>query len=53
MTIEDLFEWGKTHDCLNLELKARDFYGNYHRINSDALKIIKNTIYITSKEEDK
>lgn len=50
MTIEDLYKWGKTHDCLSLELKARDFYGNYHRVNSDALNIIKNTICIDVKE---
>lgn len=50
MTIQDLYEWGKTHDCLNLELKARDFYGKYHRVNSEALNIIKNTICIDVKE---
>ena len=51
MTIQDLYEWAKTNDCLNLEVKARDFYGDYHRVNSDALNIIKNTICINAKEK--
>lgn len=46
MIIEEIYEWAKAHDCLNLELKARDFYGNYQRVNSAALIIKDKAICI-------
>lgn len=51
MIIEEIYEWAKSHDCLNLELKARDFYGNYQRVNSAAL-IIKDKALCINVTDD-
>lgn len=52
MIIEEIYEWAKAHDCLNLELKARDFYGNYKRVISAALHIEDKAIYIDTTDDD-
>lgn len=52
MIIEEIYEWAKSHDCLNLELKARDFYGNYKRVISAALHIEDKAIYIDTTDDD-
>lgn len=52
MIIEEIYEWAKSHDCLNLELKARDFFGNFKRVNSAALNIRGKSICIDTTDDD-
>ena len=53
MTIQELYDWAKNHDCLELEMNSRDSRGKYCKLDYLDLNIARGEIYINPIEERK
>ena len=53
MTIQELYDWAKNHDCLKLDMNSLDSRGKYCKLDYLDFNIARGEIYINPIEERK